>query len=174
MSGMHRPGIVPVVRAARIDDAEGIARMHWASHHETYIEPGLVAREHIEAWTLEQRIAGWRTTVGESLAGGRTIAVAVEGDRIVGFADARPVDRADDPEAPRDLELNGLYLLAAHQGSGLGQRLLDAVIGDEPAFLWALAGETRARAFYRRNGFEPDGAEQVFEPWAVMTVRLVR
>lgn len=163
----------PIIRAARADDAPGIARMHWESHQTTYIDPGFVTRERIEAWTLEQRLEGWRQVLDEA-GPERTVVVAVDGDRIIGFADARTIDQGEDPEAPRDLELKGLYLLDSHQGTGLGQALLDAAIGDRPAFLWAMAGETRARAFYRRNGFEPDGTEAAFEPWDVMTVRLVR
>lgn len=42
-------------------------------------------------------------------------------------------------------------------GSGLGQALLDTAIGTEPAYLWIMAGNPRAEAFYRRNGFVPDG-----------------
>ncbi|GAA1793189.1 GNAT family N-acetyltransferase [Agromyces lapidis] len=167
-------GASPMIRAARPDDAPGIARMHWESHQATYIDSGFVTRERIEAWTLEQRIEGWRQVLDDADGPERTVVVAVDGDRIVGFADARSVDAADDPDAPRDLELKGLYLLEAHQGTGLGQALLDAAIGERPAFLWAMAGETRARAFYRRNGFEPDGAEAPFELWDIMTVRLVR
>ena len=168
------PGGLPRVRAARAGDAVAIARMHWESHQETYIRPGIVAREHIEAWTLEQRIAGWTAAVDESLEGVRTIAVAIEGDRVVGLADSRAADGTEEPDAPRDLELKGLYVLEEYQGSGLGQALLDAVIGDAPAYLWVLAGETRARGFYRRNGFEPDGVERPFDEWRVTTVRLVR
>ena len=68
-----------------------------------------------------------------------------------------------------------LYLLAAHHGSGLGQRLLDAAIGDGPAFLWVAEDNPRARAFYSRNGFRWDGLQRTepgFEDMAV--VRLVR
>lgn len=164
----------PIIRAARADDAPNIARMHWESHQATYIDAGFVTRERIEAWTLEQRLEGWRQVLEAAAGPERTVVVAVDGDRVIGFADAGEVDLAREPDAPRTLELKGLYLLDEHQGGGLGQSLLDAAIGDRPAFLWAMAGETRARAFYRRNGFEPDGAEALFEPWAIMTVRLVR
>lgn len=164
----------PFLRAARPDDASGIARMHWESHQTTYIDSGAVARERIEAWTLAQRVEGWSRVLADVDGPERIVVVAVDGDRIVGFADAKAVDPVAEPDAPRDLELKGLYLLDAHQGTGLGQALLDAAIGTRSAFLWAMAGETRARAFYRRNGFEPDGTEVPFEPWGIMTVRLVR
>lgn len=168
------PPAAPVIRAARHDDAAGIARMHWESHQTTYIDSGAVARERIEAWTLEQRLEGWRQVLADVDGPERIVVVAVDGDRIVGFADAKGVDPVAEPDAPRDLELKGLYLLDAYQGSGLGQALLDAAIGTRPAFLWAMAGETRARAFYRKNGFEPDATEVPFEPWRIMIVRLVR
>jgi RimJ/RimL family protein N-acetyltransferase len=43
-----------------------------------------------------------------------------------------------------------------------------------PAYLWALDDNPRAHAFYRRNGFELDGAEQFDELWQVTEVRFVR
>ena len=41
----------------------------------------------------------------------------------------------------------------------LGQRLLDAALGDEPATLRVFRDNARARRFYARNGFVPDGYE---------------
>ncbi|PZE62480.1 GNAT family N-acetyltransferase [Curtobacterium sp. MCLR17_044] len=53
------------------------------------------------------------------------------------------------------------------------QALLDTVLADRPASLWVAADNLRAHAFYRRNGFTPDGAESAFGP-IPRTVRLVR
>ncbi|MCS6582511.1 GNAT family N-acetyltransferase [Curtobacterium citreum] len=53
------------------------------------------------------------------------------------------------------------------------QALLDTVLADRPASLWVAADNPRAHAFYRRNGFTPDGAESAFGP-IPRTVRLVR
>jgi GNAT superfamily N-acetyltransferase len=60
------------------------------------------------------------------------------------------------PAGPRR-QLAKLYTLPRAHGSGLGQALLDTAIGTEPAYLWIMAGNPRAEAFYRRNGFVPDG-----------------
>ena len=60
------------------------------------------------------------------------------------------------PAGPRR-QLNKLYLLARAHGSGLGQALLDTAVGADPAYLWIMAGNPRAEAFYRRNRFLPDG-----------------
>ena len=49
-------------------------------------------------------------------------------------------------------------MLAVAYGSGAGQLLLDAAVGDAPAYLWVMDGNGRAEAFYHRNGFSRDGA----------------
>ena len=97
--------------------------------------------------------------------------VAAVDDEVVGWANA---STGRDADGPRDLELEGLYVLEAHHGTGVGQALVDAVIGDRPAYLWVLADNPRAQAFYRRNGFTPDGASKFDELWQVTELRFVR
>lgn len=63
------------------------------------------------------------------------------------------------PPAGPELQLRTLYALPRAHGTGLGQALLETAIGDEPAYLWLVGGNARAGAFYRRNGFVPDGIE---------------
>jgi len=100
------------------------------------------------------------------------VVVAEVAGTVVGFAQAVP--GRDDPPV-RPLELAVLYLRAAQHGSGLGQALLDAVIGDRPASLWVAEANPRARRFYERNGFRPDGTRAVVESWeGIAEVRLVR
>ena len=75
----------------------------------------------------------------------------------------------------RELELNGLYLLTAQHGTGLGPALIDAALGDRPASLWMAEDNPRAVAFYGRNGFTPDGARKVEPSWEdIAEVRLTR
>ena len=54
-----------------------------------------------------------------------------------------------------------------------GQMLLDAALGDAGAYLWIAEDNPRAFAFYRRNGFVPDGATAVHE-LAGTPVRILR
>jgi GNAT superfamily N-acetyltransferase len=61
------------------------------------------------------------------------------------------------PPAGVDRQLAKLYTLPRAHGSGLGQALLDTALGADPAYLWIMAGNPRAEAFYRRNRFLPDG-----------------
>lgn len=54
--------------------------------------------------------------------------------------------------------LSHLYTVPGVHGSGLGQRLLDALLpGGRPAYLWVFLENPRAVRFYERNGFGFDG-----------------
>jgi GNAT superfamily N-acetyltransferase len=168
-----------VIRRARIADAPGIARVHWDTHQTTYVDPGRVARERVEAWTMADRVARWTANLAiandvyDAPEGFHRMAiwVAEVDGTIVGWANT---SNGRDADAPRGLELEGLYVLDAHHGTGIGQALLVAAIADRPAYLWALEDNPRAHAFYRRNGFVRDGVEKVDEQWAITEVRFVR
>ena len=60
-------------------------------------------------------------------------------------------------------------------GRGWAARLLDAVLGDEPAQLLVAKDNPRAHAFYRKHRFRPDGHE-LADPDLdnLVEVRLVR
>lgn len=168
-----------VIRPARIADAPGIAVVHWHSHQTTYVQPGRVERERIEAWTMTDRIAVWTANLAiandvyPAPAGFHrmSIWVATVDDEVVGWANT---SRGYEADGPRELMLEGLYVLDAHHGTGVGQALLDASIGERPAYLWAIDDNPRAHAFYRRNGFELDGATMFDDDWQVTQVRFVR
>jgi len=65
------------------------------------------------------------------------------------------------PSAIRDEHEGVARPLRARHGIGNGQALLDATLGDSPAALWVAKNIPRAEAFYRRNGFELNGAEAI-------------
>lgn len=156
-----------MVRKATIDDAEAIGRVHYATHVETYT--GKFPEGVIESFPPEQRARNWERILAESHG---EVWVAEIGGEVAGFASTVP---SRDENPPRELELAAIYLLAAHHGSGLGQALLDAAVADRPASLWVLDDNPRAQAFYRRNGFEPDGAEKLDERWGnIREIRMVR
>ena len=95
----------------------------------------------------------------------------VDGE-LRGFAMCGP--SVEDPPA-RDIQLYSIYQFASEHGSGSGQLLLDAVIGDAPAELWVAEDNPRAIAFYRRNGFELDGTQKYEPDWENLSeVRMVR
>ena len=104
-----------------------------------------------------------------------TVLVAAVDGVVIGFAVSGPT--RDDPAEPAS-ELHAINVLAAHHGSGLSQTLLDAALAQLPASdavsLWVVDSNARARAFYARNGFEPDGRTATHGPTGVAEVRLVR
>ncbi|MGH1548504.1 GNAT family N-acetyltransferase [Leifsonia poae] len=139
-----------MVRRATVADAAGIARVHVTGWREAYA--GRLAADFLDGLDEARFAANWERIVVD----GVTDAFVAERDgEIVGWATAGP-GRDDDPPRPRELE--GIYLVASAYGSGAGQQLLDAAVGDSPAYLWVMEGNARAESFYRRNGFAPDGA----------------
>lgn len=137
------------VRRAVESDADGIAHVHVQAWREAYSH--LLSEETLASLQEKPRAERWR---GILRAGGTDVWVAIDGEVIVGWA-AASAGRDDD--APHPLELEGIYVLASHHGSGTGQSLLHASIDQRPAYLWMAADNPRAHAFYQRNGFRHDG-----------------
>ena len=101
---------------------------------------------------------------------GLTALLATEGDQPLGMAAFGPCRDDDRPGLP---ELYALYVLPSAWRGGVGSALL-AAAGDVQS-LWVLEANARARAFYARHGFTPDGTSKVLELGApVVEVRLVR
>jgi ribosomal protein S18 acetylase RimI-like enzyme len=158
----------PSVRRAVSADAAAIARVHIASWRETYsrlLPPGA-----LDDLDEAARASRWAEIVADDVT---EVHVAVLDGRIVGWCST---GAGRDADAPRDLELEGIYVLAEAHGSGAGQALLDAGLGDRPAFLWSAEDNPRAQAFYRRNGFRDDGtrAEHPLHGHPVRIARFVR
>jgi ribosomal protein S18 acetylase RimI-like enzyme len=154
------------VRAALVDDAARIARIHIASWRATYA--GVLSPERLAGLSVHRRTESWRRIID----GGGSIHVASVDDVVVGFASAGPA-RGEEP--PRELELYAIYQLPEAHGTGTGQALLDASLGRSPAFLWVADPNPRAQAFYRRNGFESDGEQTVLSDLDSLTeIRMLR
>ena len=161
---------VPLIRPAQPGDAVPLATMHIQAWRETFA--GVLSDAYLQSLSVEDRVRMWHRALHATTqpVPERIHVVAVCGEDVVGFAATRPGG-----EGPRPLELWGIYLLRAWQGSGAGQNLLDAAIGDRPCFLWTGRANLRAHSFYRRNGFRSDGAQQVIPEWEGMEVfRMVR
>ena len=158
------------IRQAGDADLEAAARARALSWAESLggVVPGEALPRQLEPQWLNRTVAFWR----DVLDGGGYIWVVV-GDQgeIVGVAQAG-IGRDDD--APTPLELTAIYLREEAQGSGIADALLRTAIGDSPAYLWVLSGNTRAQAFYRRHGFAPDGTTKMVESLGAAKERWVR
>ncbi|HEX4401080.1 MAG TPA: GNAT family N-acetyltransferase [Galbitalea sp.] len=157
-----------LVRRAELSDARGIAEVHVQGWREAYAH--LVPEENLARLSVDQRELRWAEIIPHPNA---DIWVATDVDRVIGFAGG---GTSQDPEPVRDLELQSLYVLADYYGTGAGQRLLDAVLSDKPASLWVADDNPRARAFYARNRFVPDGIEKMGPLMGtdILETRLVR
>ncbi len=157
------------LRPAALADAESLGALHMTCWREAYgllLSAAFFARA-----TPESSAERWARAI-PALRDDETLVLAEDDGGLVGFAHAGP-GRGEAP--PRERELYAIYTRAAVHGSGLGQRLLDAVIGSRPAALWVLDRNSRARAFYARNGFVADGATEVLERFEGLTeIRMVR
>ncbi|CAL9288312.1 GNAT family N-acetyltransferase [Streptomyces olindensis] len=89
------------------------------------------------------------------------------GGEIVGWACHGPYREGE--VLTEEAELYALYVHPDRVGQGAGQALLVesltrcAAAGRGRLLLWVLKENARARRFYERSGFRPDGAEEPFE-----------
>jgi len=164
--------MAPRLRPAVPDDAGAIGAVHVASWRAAY--RGLVPQDFLDALSEAERARRWRERleVGQE----RSIWVAEEGGRVVGFHSAGP---GRDEDAGGDRELYALYVVEEAWGGGAGPALLDAFLEQAGASrapratLWVMEGNARARRFYERAGFATDGARRVTDR-AGVTIAEVR
>jgi GNAT superfamily N-acetyltransferase len=160
------------VRPAGPDDLVRLSEVHVQVWHEAYA--GVMPHEYLAGLDPARMVEVWRARLAAPLPGSVLLVGTADG-RLVGMAAAGP-SRDDPPDPP--VELYAINVLAAHHGTGLASRLfetaLDAAAGDGPVSLWVLEVNARARAFYARYGFVPDGSSKPHPPTGVREVRLVR
>lgn len=109
---------------------------------------GLVPDEVLDNRSLERCTAMWERDIP---SGG--VWVGLSNDKIVGFASVGP-SREPDTEH----ELYAIYVLASAYDTGLGFALASAALeGKTDVGLWVFEDNPRARRFYERFGFHPDG-----------------
>lgn len=146
-------------------DAAAVARVNVQSWREAYSH--FLSAEFLAAMSVERLTENWARIIADL-----PVHVAEVDGEVRGFSFAR-VTRA--PDAPRPLVLGLIYQLESLHGSGSGQALLDAAVGNQPAFLWVAELNPRARRFYERNGFVLDGERKVAPQWDdLVELRMVR
>ncbi len=158
-----------VIRQPTPADVPGLVRVHvetWRASYSELLPAGFFTEEFTAA-----RTRMWTSITGAPRAD-RHVRVAEREGVVVGFALA---GLPEDAASPRPLQLYSIYLDPDQHGSGVGQALLDAVLGDSPAVLWVAERNPRARAFYERNGFRLDGERHIDAATPdLVEVRMVR
>jgi GNAT superfamily N-acetyltransferase len=160
------------IRLAQPADALAIARIHVSSWQSAY--RGLLAQEYLDGLHPEDRAPHYNFSHSDPLQP-RTL-VATENDAICGFVTTMPAREADMEGAA---ELAALYIDPHHCGNGIGTALINASYdnlvstGYKEAYLWLLAGNTRAERFYTCRGWQTDGTQKTAALWGV-TVHEIR
>jgi ribosomal protein S18 acetylase RimI-like enzyme len=67
-----------------------------------------------------------------------------------------------------------LYVAEGHRGSGIADRLLSDSISRQPAHLLVFEKNLRAQAFYKRQGFTPDGHREIDADTGIWELRMTR
>jgi GNAT superfamily N-acetyltransferase len=151
-----------IVRPATLADADAIAQVHVATWQAAY--DGLLPAGYLASLAAERRAPIWRTALS---SGSATVHVAVDDDALIGFAAVGP--SRDDGAAAGTGELTAIYVDPDHWGEGTGAALHDAGLaslaaaGHTKATLWVLDTNRRARGFYGRHGWSPDGGTKQAE-----------
>lgn len=145
-------------------EARQLARVHIAAWQWAY--RGLMPEEYLQGLDerLEPRVAFWRRLLGSDPARS-AVWVASDESGIVGFASTGPSLASDAPAS--EGQLLSIYLLEHVAGKGVGHSLMSAAAyemrrqGFTACVLWVLESNLRARRFYEREGWVPDGGRQV-------------
>ncbi len=156
------------VRVAWADDAPAIAELQLRTWQEKYA--GLVPAETLpgDPEDLEAAAAAWRSSLSAPGDARNRVMVALERNRVVGFAITGP---AADPDCNpvADAELREFTVDPAERGRGHGSRLLQASVDTMRAdrftrsVLWAVSTDDALRGFLTGAGWAADGAHRELE-----------
>jgi ribosomal protein S18 acetylase RimI-like enzyme len=124
-----------------------------------------------EAWYRERLAAradrDWGEIVRSQAARGGGVLTVRSDQRIVGLCQYGPTEDHDPEQVG---QIQRLYVHRARQRTGIGRALLSAAVdalrqgGARTATLWVLETDQRARAFYERLDWKPDGTRLTHPP----------
>lgn len=136
----------------------------------------------------QHRVRAWGELIGEQAARGGGVLVARDRARLVGFCQYGLSEDEDDrgpgggaggasgaggAGAPAVGHIHRLYIHPEAQGRGVGRALLEQAVtrlsraGVSGLTLWVLETDPRARGFYERLGWRPDGTRRFDGVWDV-------
>ena len=150
------------VRVGWADDAPAVAAVQLRAWRATY--GALLPPEVLDA-DPDVVADAWRQSLTRPADARQRVLVALERNRVVGYALTAP---ATDPDCDpvRDGELSELTVDPDERGKGHGSRLVQAAVDTmqadkfRRAVLWTIAADDGLRGFLDASGWEPDGAHR--------------
>lgn len=159
---MSSPTADVSVRIAWSDDAAAIAELQlraWAALYADLLPSGALPHDAAAA------AAAWSQSLRKPGDARNRVLVALERNRVVGFAITTPAADPDcDPVV--DAELSEITVDPAERGKGHGSRLLqagvDTMLADRftRAVTWTVSSDDALRVFLSEAGWAPDGAHR--------------
>jgi ribosomal protein S18 acetylase RimI-like enzyme len=145
------------LRAAKREDARAIAEIHVAAWRAAY--RGLMPDDYLAALSVDERAKMWHDALGR--ASPAQLALAELDGTLAGFCIYGPTR---DKEPPEVAEIYAVNIHPDYWRRGAGRLLCEHALREAAArehsavTLWVMSGNERARSFYERLGFAPDGA----------------
>lgn len=168
MRPWHPGSVRFAVRPASPRDAAAIARVHIAAWRAAYAH--IMSADYLRAMDHERWTGGWLRNLTEPAEPRPTTVVGLLYGTVQGFATTGPrrgdgrVESEPTPSATGELWVLNLHPDAF--GSGLASELhadaLERLVasGHASAVLWVARDNPRARRFYEREGWTPEGLEK--------------
>lgn len=153
----------PVVRRVTPRDVAAVTRLQVESWRVAYVD--LIPAAYLAAMSAAERERRHLSRVTDPEPRAAYLLAERDGE-IIGMTNVGP-SRDDDLDAATVGEIRAMYALPAAWSTGVGNALMRAALahlrdaGFTAATLWVLEGNQRARAFYERWGFTPDGARHL-------------
>ena len=146
------------LRAATAADAGLIGALHAASWRSAY--RGFLSDAYLESEVEQDRVTHWQARLHEWPVENRLISIAERRGQPIGFvcAECRP-------DSNFGVLLDNLHVLPAHQGGGVGRRLIQAVRdwarqrGATQLYLYVINENAAAIGFYERQGWTYSGMD---------------
>jgi ribosomal protein S18 acetylase RimI-like enzyme len=157
-----------LIRAARPEDSPALGRLHVRAWQWAY--RGMLPDGYLDglAEQTTRREEMWRQVI-DQLATDQPLLVAERAGQIVGLCNTAPA--RDQPAGTG--ELLSIYLEPDAVGTGVGSALMREALADmrargyRSAVLWVLEANDRARRFYEKFGWQPDGEVKDDQLWGV-------
>lgn len=152
------------VRPARSADAADIARVQAVTWRTAY--RAVLPAEVLDGWDEAAAADAWRTAITAPPTPGHRVVVAVEQDRVVGFAAQAPAEPTGGEGASADVrsgEIATLLVEPRWGRRGHGSRLLAAVTdlartdGTARLQVWLTETDGASAAFFESAGWARDG-----------------